>query len=681
MILSILSLALTSQSRLSGMPGAQEYKEAAKAARGLLEVPRLRQWVDNTHYSFMQGDKRYILDTQSLSVTEGKTGDKLFPRPWPQNPGRGRQYASVQPPSGRLKAEFVDGNIRITRKDSSPEWVTRDGSAVNRIKYGTASWVYGEELGQVDAMGFSPDERYLWYYRFDESKVLDYTLTTGMASVQNVVYAEAYPKPGHPNPIVDLLVYDVGTKKSVKVPVRPSEFDDNIGHYVYGINWDTDSRTLLFTRTNRVQNQMELCGFSIATSKTKVLYRESNPTGWLESYPIQVTNRSGQPTGAKKGDRVLFTTESSGSVNHSWLNLRTGDVTPFTKSRGDVASIVNISSDGSDGYYMAYPPDDDHHGQLFAISPRGDRKLTEAGFNHTVQISPDGKLFVDRQESSTSAPVLTLLDIQGKVLKTFAQTRGLEAMKAAGFTPDLRFPFKAADGTTTLYATIGFPRNFDRNRKYPALLDVYGGPLPPDWGAPSDRFHIGSGLADYGFLTITIDGRGTNGRGRAFRQAIFHNLGRVEIDDQAAGIRALRALPYFDSSRVGVTGTSYGGYASAMLLLRYPQLFSAACACSMVSDWQNYDTTYTERYMGLLPEERDSYKASAAATYAKNLSGYLMIYYGTADDNTHPSNSLQLMKALQAEGKSFEVQVGVDQGHSGVNQARMMEFFIERLRR
>jgi dipeptidyl-peptidase-4 len=147
----------------------------------------------------------------------------------------------------------------------------------------------------------------------------------------------------------------------------------------------------------------------------------------------------------------------------------------------------------------------------------------------------------------------------------------------------------------------------------------------------------------------------------------------------AAGVRALHSRPYIDGDRVGIFGTSYGGYASALALLRYPDVFHAASAMSPVTDWRHYDTIYTERYMWIPQENTAGYDAGSAMTYVNNLKGRLMLYYGTADNNVHPSNTMQHIQALQAAGKSFDVQVGPDRGHTALNGDRMMEFFIENL--
>ena len=188
-----------------------------------------------------------------------------------------------------------------------------------------------------------------------------------------------------------------------------------------------------------------------------------------------------------------------------------------------------------------------------------------------------------------------------------------------------------------------------------------------------------SAMTEYGFLVATLDSRSAAGRGKKFLDAIYLKLGVTEIDDQAAGVKSLYSRPYLDQKRVGIHGTSYGGYASILCLLRHPDVFQAACGSSSVTDYRHYDTIYTERYLYTPQENKKGYDEGSAMTYAKDLKGRLMIYYGTADDNVHPNNSMQLIQALQRAGKSFEVQVGPDQGHTAVNQNRMMEFFIENL--
>jgi dipeptidyl-peptidase-4 len=238
------------------------------------------------------------------------------------------------------------------------------------------------------------------------------------------------------------------------------------------------------------------------------------------------------------------------------------------------------------------------------------------------------------------------------------------------------FTFKAADGQTDLYGILQKPSNFDPAKKYPLLISVYAG---PDTNGARETFAMPNPLTEYGFLVAALDSRSAGGRGKRFLDSIYLKLGTVEMDDQAAGVKALAERPYVDRTRVGIQGTSYGGYASVMCLLRHPDVFQAACASSPVTDFRNYDSIYTERYMWLADENKEGYDAGSAMNYADKLKGRLMLFFGTADNNVHPSNSLQLIQALQRAGKSFEVQVGPDQGHSGLRTERMMEFFIENL--
>jgi len=190
---------------------------------------------------------------------------------------------------------------------------------------------------------------------------------------------------------------------------------------------------------------------------------------------------------------------------------------------------------------------------------------------------------------------------------------------------------------------------------------------------------VPSPITELGFLVASLDSRSAAGVGKKSLDSIYLKLGTVEIDDQAAGVKALSQRPYVDGSRVGIFGTSYGGYASIMSILRHPEVFAAASASSPVTGWEHYDSIYTERYMWLPEENKEGYKNGNALNYVNNLKGRLLIYYGTADNNVHPNNAMQLIQALQKAGKSFEVQVGPDLGHTSVRQDRMMEFFIENL--
>jgi dipeptidyl-peptidase-4 len=265
----------------------------------------------------------------------------------------------------------------------------------------------------------------------------------------------------------------------------------------------------------------------------------------------------------------------------------------------------------------------------------------------------------------------------GKLVAELAES-DLSRFEQLGLKKAEMFTYKAADGVTTLRGLIQFPSGFDPSKKYPVLVPVYGGPASAG-NTARETFVTPATLTEYGFLVVNLDSRAAPGMGKRTLDSIYLKLGQVEIDDMAAGVKSLWDRPYVDRTRVGMYGTSYGGYSSLLSLLRYPDVYAAAASSSPVTAWYHYDTIYTERYMWIPQENKAGYDAGSAMTYVKNLKGRLMLYYGTADNNVHPSNMMQLIRALQESGKSFEVQVGPDRGHSGINTDRMMEFFIETL--
>jgi dipeptidyl-peptidase-4 len=672
------------------MPGYERYREMrpkiqSSVVRGSLRV----EWIEGGGaFTYDKGGQtlRYDIGTRKAGpyappkAESGAARDPNFNRP---RPARGRQYAVAYSPDGKMRAYYKDRNLWLSDPDGeNPVAITTDGSAEKRTKYGNGSWVYGEELDQNEAMGFSGDGKRLWYYFFDESKVPDYYLTTNVATIQNSLYTEAYPKAGAPNPEVDLYVYDVAAKKSTKIAVRPGAFDEGIGHYVYGIRWSPDNRELWFHRTNRKQDVMEWCGADPETGKVRVIVREEWPKSWTENQPRRVfldTDPNIEKAPAYRGKAIWFS-ERNGFKNLYLLDLATGALRPITQNDFEVASIVRVDLPGGRLWYMGRDGENPYKLQLHRVGldGKGDIRLTDPRFNHTVSLAPDGRHFVDIAEAIDSPPVTRLLDGSGKVVDTLAES-DLTKFKELGLRPVERIVFTAADGKTTCYGTLHVPSRLKDGEKIPLIVQVYAG---PESGSDQERFQTPNPLTEMGYCVASFDGRGTSGRGKAFKDELYGKLGIVEIDDQAAGVRHLvRTKPFIDGKRVGIEGTSYGGYASIMALLRYPDVFAAACASSSVTDWRNYDTIYTERYMNTPQANPEGYDAGSATKIAASLKGRLMLYYGTADDNVHPSNTYQFVRALQSARKGYDLQVGPDAGHSGIGQERMLEFFNDWLKR
>lgn len=667
------------------MPGYQEYRAAAEAASQMPRRFGIGQWTSDTKFQFRKGDKTLVYDFTTDKVTEGGELTQveqplLAITGGPQQaPARGRQYTEERSPVGGYSAVYRDGNVYLKQEDGTETPITTEGDPAKRIKFGTASWVYGEELSQRHAMGFSPDGKFLWIYRFDENPVKDYHLTVDQRTPQTSLYIEAYPKPGTKNPIVDLYIWEVATKKMVKVQVRDGEFDKGVGHYVIQPAWSADGSELFFYRLDRRQKIKEMCAANPKTGEIRVVDREESPADWVEYTPIYDVRTRARGAMPVVEQNLMILSEVTDYAQLYWLDTKTGKRVQITHQKGDVVGLELVDDVNKKIYYMASDGSTPYRHQFHVVNfdGTGDKVLTDPKLHHTVSVSPNGKYYVVESETSTQMPVLRAMTIGGEEKEILLDPEPQATLN--GFSPTKWYSFPSLDGKVTLYGTISFPRNFDPSKKYPILVSVYAGPGMLSMSGPSEQFSWSSSMASYGFLIVNINGRGEGGRGKAFRKASYRKLGIIEIDDQAAGVKALQQFPWADTSRVGIFGTSYGGFASAMCLLRYPDLFHAASSSSMVSYWGNYDTTYTERYMDLLEENPDGYKQGSPMTYAQNLKGWLMLYYGTADDNTHPTNTYQLADALTKAGKFYELQVGVDRGHSGLNMARMMEFFIERL--
>ena len=589
---------------------------------------------------------------------------------------RGRQIASATSLDGKHKVFYRDRNVWLSDGSGSNEVaITSDGAEKSRLKYGTASWVYGEELGQTTAMWWSSNSQKVAFYRFDESKVPDYYLELDQTKVQSKVDTEAYSKAGAPNPVVDLFIYDLPSKKVVKVDVRNGQlFDDSVvGHYIYKVFWSADSSELLFHRTNRRQNILELCAANPETGLCRVVVKDEWPASWVANSPSMRFLGDGL--------RFVWASERTGWKNFYLYNLKGELLSTLTHHGFEAAEIVHLNEEAGLFYYTAHDGDNPLKLQLHCVGLNGqnDRRLTDPTFHHTIDFAPDGAHYIDVAQTHDKPPVTRLMDGNGEMVAELRVSDKSKFEKLKLKNAEL-LEFKSADGLTGLYGMLYFPSDFDPGRKYPLLISVYGG---PNTAGARETFALPGTmpgvLAEFGFLVATFDSRSAGGRGKQFLDAIYRKLGQPEIDDQAAGVKYLLDRSYVDKTRVGIFGTSYGGYASVMCLLRYPNLFQAAAASSPPTSWFNYDTIYTERYMGLPEDNKEGYDAGSAMKYVNNLKGRLLLYYGTADNNVHPNNSMQLIQALQRAGKSFEVQVGPDLGHGSVNRDRMMEFFIENL--
>ena len=673
-VLTLLPVAADAQDRLRTYPGYEQYQRVASqigqsVSAGSLSV----NWLDAGRFEYQQDGTWYRYDIGAGTASAIAEPTRNAQRPtFRGGVERGRQFESAESPDGAHVAFYRDRNLWLADADGTNERaITTEGSLERRTKYGTGSWVYGEELGQNTAIWWSPDGSKVAYYFFDESDVTDYFLQLNQTQLLSTVDIEAYPKAGTTNPRVEIYVHDLATGSDTRLDIRMGQelSDDVVGHYAYRVGWTPDGSEITLNRTNRRQNVMEFTACDPATGACRVVVREEWPTGWvMNSPPMQYL---------EDGRRFTWISERNGFRNLYLYDLTGRLHATLTQHDFDMQNIVRVDEQAGHVWYMARSGDNYLKSQLHRVGldGRGDRRLTDPAFTHSASLSPDGRHVVAVSQAHDSPPVTRLLDADGRVLAELAAS-DMSRFRELGLQQVEMFRYTTADGVTEALGMIHRPHDFDPSRKYPVLFSVYAG--PGNNGA-RETFTLPSALTEYGFIVVTVDGRYSNGQGKRVLDSLYENLGVTEIDDIAAAARSLHSRPYIDGERVGIYGTSYGGYASIMALLRYPDLFHAASASSPVTDWRHYDTIYTERYMYTPQVNTAGYDAGSAMTYVDNLRGRLMIYYGTADNNVHPNNAMELIAALQQAGKSFEVMVGPDRGHTAINQQRMMEFFIENL--
>ena len=346
--------------RLKTIPGYAQYQKVSAQLNGAVRSGAVNgTWsADSAGVEYVLDGKRYRFDVATRSATElgaatdaGGRGGRGGGR-GSTGIERGRQAATVDAPDGKLKAFYRDRNLWVSDVDGANESaITSDGNDKDRIKYGTASWVYGEELSHTSAILWSPDSRKVAYYRFDEKQVVDYNLQLDQTKIQSTNDVEAYPKAGAANPIVDLFVYDVATKKSTRVDVRSGKPFDNdvVGHYVYRVSWSPDGRELLFNRTNRRQNVLELIAANPDSGAARVIIHEELPTGWIDNRPLmQFLKQVGD------NRRFIWESERNGFANLYLYDLNGSLITPLTNHTSfEVTALVKVDESAGVVFYTA----------------------------------------------------------------------------------------------------------------------------------------------------------------------------------------------------------------------------------------------------------------------------------------------------------------------------------------
>ena len=519
--------------------------------------------------------------------------------------------------------------------------ITHDGQP-NAILNGYADWVYEEELDMSGAASWSPDGTKIAFLRFDESRVKEYNFAL-YDDLYPTDFKYKYPKAGEDNSLVDVCIYDVVTGSLTKV-----DLGDNTNCYFPRVYWMPNSRDAIILKLNRHQNRLDFIRYNTVTKQQDVVYTDENEK-WLD-----VTDNY---YFLKDGQTMIVTSERDG-FNHIYKVTLGGGLQQLTSGNWEVNEIQYVSEDKKLIYYLSNESGVLNR-DLYVINFDGKKKklLSKGDGWASTQFSPNGNYYRLQYSDLNTLPKYTINDRTGKELRVLNDNHNVqETMDKFGFVKREIIHFTTDDGTE-LYGWMMKPANFDPNKRYPVMMNCYGGPgsqqvMNAYSGAQDLAFY--QMLAQHGYISVCVDGRGTATRGDAFKKVIYQQMGKYEAIDQIAAANWLKKQPFVDGDRIGIWGWSFGGYLSALSLFRGDGAFKMAISVAPVTNWRYYDNIYTERFMRTPQENPDGYDLNSPTTYAKDLKGSYLLVHGTADDNVHFQNAMELVKALNEAGVEYD---------------------------
>ncbi|MCX6305645.1 MAG: S9 family peptidase [Bacteroidetes bacterium] len=589
----------------------------------------------------------------------------------------GKQRLATFSPDGKKIAFVRDNNIFISdlpaeasvpgAKDLqaplSEYQVTADGKA-NEIINGATDWVYEEEFEFSQAFAWSPDGKRIAFYRFDESKVKEYQLTY-YGDLYPEQYKYKYPKAGEDNSVVGIYLFDLGSNK-----ITPVDIGKETDIYIPRIKWTEDASTLALYRMNRHQNKLELVLADAATGSSKVIYTEEN------KYYIEINDHWHF---FKNKKEFLLSSEKDG-YRHLYIYDMTGKpLRQLTKGNFEVIDVLGVDETSGLVYYSSTetsPMDKD----ICAISLDGKKKIqlnTRQGGN-SVEFNKTFSYYIGRWSDINTPSYIAVYKSNGKEVRMLQDNAKLrETIADYRFVKAEFFRFKTSDGTE-LNGLMVKPPDFDPARKYPVLFTIYGGPgsqtVNNSWGTVSSWNQL---WAQHGIIVVSVDNRGTGGRGEEFKKCTYLQLGKYETLDQIEAARYLGTLGYVDKARIGMWGWSFGGYLTLSCLTKGADYFSFGIAVAPVTNWKYYDNIYTERFMRTPKENNDGYEDNSPVNHAGKMKGRLLLICGMADDNVHPQNSYDMVTALVGADKQFESQFYPNSNH-GIYTGKNTSFHLYR---
>ncbi|RLD09360.1 S9 family peptidase [candidate division KSB1 bacterium] len=557
------------------------------------------------------------------------------------------RHAKLSPDGNKVGYTF-ENNIYVQDVATGKvTQVTFDGS--KDIINGQFDWVYEEEFGQSDGWRWSPDSKKIAFWRVDQSNepTFSWALFEGIYGGVRTIH---YPKAGGTNATVKIGVYHLDSDKIVWMDTG---VDAN--QYIPRIKWTNNPDVLSIQRMNRLQNKLELLLADVTTGSTRVILTETDPC-WVDVRD--------DLTFLKHKKQFLWTSERDGFRHIYLYDLKGKLKKQLTKGHWVVTSVRAVDEETGRVYFTANKGSSiENHVFSVKLNGKGLRRLDHAPGWHRPLFSPDSKYFVDAYSSASQPPAQQLCTADGTVLRTLIKN-SIEPFKEAGVAIPQYFEMPTEDGVK-LNARIIKPVDFDSTKKYPVLIYGYGGPgsqmVRNSWDYSILWYTL---LTQHGYIIFTIDNRGTGGRGKAFKNLAYGNIGKYALGDHIQAAKYLAKLPYVDKNRIGIWGWSGGGYLTLMAMTKGSKYFKAGIAVAPVADFRLYDSIWTERYMGLPDQNKAGYDSTSVLNYVQDYKGGLLIVHGSSDDNVHMQNTMQFIKRLQEEEKQFRLMIYPGLNHS-----------------
>jgi len=564
---------------------------------------------------------------------------------------KGQQMFPLFSPDGKKIAFVRENNLYIKYLETGTEIiVTRDGEA-NKIKNGWADWVYEEEFSRADYFDWSMNSQYLAYVKFDETKVKEYTMDYYKAELYPTQYTFKYPKAGEENSIVSVHIFDEESKRTVTADIGTEK-----DIYIPRIQFTNNPLVLSITRLNRLQNKLELLFTDVVGGKGVVAYTDESKTY------VDVTDDL-----RFIGDKGFIISSERDEYNHLYYYDISGKlINQITKGQFDVTEFSGYDEETKTLYYVSTENGATNR-DVYSVKLNGkDKKRlsTRPGFT-SFEFTPGYKYYISTYSDANTPPVYELNSIDGKTVKVLEDNAALKSkMKNYNLSTKQFFKFKTSEGVE-LNGWMLKPQNFDSTKKYPVYMYAYGGPgsneVNNNWDGTDYFWH--NFLNQEGYMVVCVDNRGTQGRGRQFKHSTYLQLGKLETIDQIETAKYLGSLPFVDKTRIGFQGWSFGGYMASLLISKGGDVFKTAVAVAPVTNWKYYDNIYTERFLRKPIDNKSGYEDNSPTNFVKDIKGKFLLIHGSADDNVHLQNSMELANAMVSKNIPFDFMIYPNKSH------------------